>query len=348
MPTNTTVTRVSLSRFVPRGSPKLSDFTVEQVPAPTKDQLQDGQVLLHPLYYSVDPYQRNRMGGVDTYVASYSVGEPITNSLVAKVVASANKGYAEGDLVLHHKGKWQSEYIANGEELHKAPASGGIEPRDYMGVLSMPAFTAYVGGVALAKPKKGETILVSSASGAVGQMVVQLSKARGLNVIGVASSGEKLDYVKSLGADAVINYTTCGSYTQAIKEAAPNGIDIYFDNVGGAFLDAALASIKDFARVIICGAITQYNVGSAEEIYGVKNIANILTRKASIQGFLVGDYYSTAVQQQFAAEVPELYRQGKIEYRTHEVEGIENAPQALLDLFASKNFGKSIVKAKEQ
>ncbi|KAJ2004601.1 hypothetical protein H4R26_002415 [Coemansia thaxteri] len=341
-----TITRVALSSYVPAGNAKLSDFAVEQVPAPTKDQLKEGQVIVKPLYFSVDPYQRGRLSGAtDSYVASYVKGQPITNFLVGAIAESSSKDFKQGDLVLASNGSWETEYITDASAISKAPVQQRVDPKDYVGVLSMPSFTAYVGAAVLAKPKAGETILVSSASGAVGQMVVQLAKARGLRVVGVAGSDEKVEYVKSLGADAAFNYKTCGDFTKAIRGAAPEGIDIYFDNVGGEFLDAALANINTHARIIICGAISQYNASSPDELYGVKNLTKVLVKKATIQGFIITDYYSTPHFGEFTKEVSSLYHEGKIKYRLSETQGLENGPQAILDLFAGKNFGKSIIKA---
>ncbi|KAJ2802273.1 hypothetical protein H4S07_004734, partial [Coemansia furcata] len=231
---SSTITRVLLDNYVLGGNAKISDFKTVQAPAPTKDQLGENEVILRPLYYSVDPYQRGRLSGIKgSYIESYEKGQPISNFLVATIVASTSADFQEGDLVLHNDGKWETEYITKASAISKAPAQQGIDPKDYVGVLSMPSFTAYVGATILAEPKAGETILVSSASGAVGQMVVQLSKVRGLRVVGVAGSDDKVEYLKSIGADAAFNYKTCGDFDAAIKQAAPEGIDIYFDNVGG-------------------------------------------------------------------------------------------------------------------
>ncbi|KAJ2035682.1 hypothetical protein H4S03_004153 [Coemansia sp. S3946] len=341
-----TITRVLLENYAASGKAKISDFKTVQGPAPTKEQLKENEVILRPLYYSVDPYQANRLSGVRVgYIENYKKGHPISNYLVATVVASASKDFQEGDLVLDNDGKWETEYITRASAISKAPAQQGIDPKDYVGVLSMPSFTAYVGATILAEPKAGETILVSTASGAVGQMVVQLSKVRGLRVVGVAGSDDKVEYLRSIGADAAFNYKTCGDFVEAIKRAAPEGIDIYFDNVGGEFLDAALANINTFARVVICGAITQYGLSSPEERYGVKNITNVLMKQAKIQGYIIRNYYNTQAHKDFVEEVSSLYHEGTIKYRLTEAEGLENGAQAILDLFEGKNFGKSIIKA---
>ncbi|KAJ2791936.1 hypothetical protein GGI18_000776 [Coemansia linderi] len=353
-----TITRVLLNNYVPSGSAKISDFQIVQAPAPTKEQLKENEVILRPLYLSVDPYQRNRLSGAkESYIPMYqkgqpisnslvaTKGQPISNSLVATVIASTSGEFQEGDLVIDGGGKWETEYVARAGAIKKAPVYPGINPRDYVGVLGMPSFTAYVGMTVVAEPKAGETILVSSASGAVGQMVVQLAKARGLRVVGVAGSDDKIEYLKSIGADAAFNYKTCGSLEDAIKRAAPEGIDIYFDCVGGELLDAALANINEFARIVVCGAITQYNLSSGEEGYGVKNTLNILIKSAKMQGFTIGGYFGTKIQGEFIEHVSKLYDEGKIKYRMSETVGLENGAQAILDLFEGKNVGKSVIKA---
>ncbi|KAJ2471074.1 hypothetical protein IWW56_006408, partial [Coemansia sp. RSA 2131] len=272
-------------------------------------------------------------------------GKPITNFLVARVIASSSSSFKENDLVLDNDGKWQSEYITDAKNVHHAVDKPGIDARDYVGVLSMPSYTAYYGLMVIGAPKKGETILVSSASGAVGQMVVQLAKAIGLRVVAFAGSDEKVEHVKKLGADVAFNYKTCGDFGQAIRKLVPGGIDIYYDNVGGPYLDAVLAHVNDFARIIVCGAITQYNLASTDDAYAIKNIVAVLVRKVRIEGFIILDQYDSPHYTEFVNHVSKLYHEGKIEYRVSEVEGLENAPQAILDLFAGKNFGKSVVKA---
>ncbi|KAJ2600804.1 hypothetical protein H4R99_003201 [Coemansia sp. RSA 1722] len=342
---SSSVTSVILKNFVPSEEPKLSDFEVKKVPAPSKDQLKDEQVIVKPMYLSIDPYLRFRlMGSKDTFTESYVKGEAVSNILVGEIVASCSKEFKEGDMVLDNDGKWQTEYITNSTCVSRIPSKDGICPRDFVGVFSMPAYTAYYGTVILGKPKPGETILVSAASGAVGQMVVQIAKAKGLFVVGAAGSDEKVEYVKQLGADAAFNYKTCGKYADAIHKAAPNGVDIYFDNVGGEFLDAALANINVHARVVICGAISQYNVGSPDELYGVKNMVNVMYKKVTVTGFIIFEHFNTPEQKQFFDEISKMYVDGKIKYKFCEKKGLENAPQALLDQLAGKNIGKTIVK----
>ncbi|KAJ1940512.1 hypothetical protein FBU59_003788 [Linderina macrospora] len=335
-------TQILANKYSPTGAPSLDIFKTVTVPAPTKDSLKENQVLIRSLYLSIDPYQRNRLTGATDYFASqYELNKPIHNPGSAIVEASTSPDFAVGEIVDVPDINWENLSVIDATALRKVPS--GTSARDLVTIFSLPSFTAYVGLTEIGKPKAGETILVSSASGAVGQIVVQIAKARGLRVIGVAGSDDKVEHVKSLGADAAFNYKKCGDYVEAIKKVAPEGIDIYYDSVGGEMLDAALATINDGARIVICGMISQYNKASGE-VYGLKNSMKILDRYATVQGFLVGRYYGTATETAFISEVGKLYREGKIQYRVDETVGLENAPQAILNLFEGKNHGKSFVK----
>ncbi|PIA14948.1 allyl alcohol dehydrogenase [Coemansia reversa NRRL 1564] len=337
-------TRVVLKTYVKSGFAELSNFSIDHVPAPSRDQLKSGEALIRPLYLSVDPHQRGRMGGQSTYVGGYKTGEPITNYLVARVAASASSAVHEGDLVYHGEGKWQTEYIVKASDLTKLPDQEGINPRDYLGVLGVTSFTAFYGFQVRGCPKAGETILVTSAAGGVGQIVVQLAKIHGLYVIGVAGSDEKVEYVKQIGADKAFNYKTCGDYATAIKKAAPEGVDMYFDNVGGPFLDAVLLNLKNGARIIGCGITSQKNVTSANEQYGLKNLFYLISKEATLVGINVSGHFNSPIHDEFVSQISNLYREGKVKFKIAELDGIEKAPQALLDLYDGTNFGKSIVK----
>ncbi|KAJ1957276.1 hypothetical protein EC988_000915 [Linderina pennispora] len=345
MTSDNPVTRVLANRYSPGGAPSLDIFKVVSVPAPTKDSLKENQVLVRSLYLSVDPYQRGRLSGAtDSFVPCYELSKPITTDGVAIVEASTSADISEGDIVSSRIAPWETKSVVDAAALRKLPTGTTDNARDFITVFGMPSFTAFVGLTTVGKPKAGETILVSSASGAVGQTVVQLAKARGLRVVGVAGSDDKVELVKSIGADAAFNYKTCGAFTEAIKQAAPEGIDIYFDNVGGEFLDATLVNINFGARIVSCGMISQYNVKSADEVYGLKNTFNILTKAAIFQGVRVSKYYGTPTEDEFMAEVGKLYKEGKLQYRIDETTGLENAPQAVLNLYDGKNFGKSVIK----
>ncbi|KAJ2751579.1 hypothetical protein GGI19_004398 [Coemansia pectinata] len=343
-PSNTSVTLV---KHVPSGAPTLGDFKVESTNVPTKASLQDDQILVRTLYLSVDPYMRGRLTGAqDSYVESFVPGKPLIGLGVGVIEASTSANYKEGDVVTGDQFKWESKFVSSTKGFTKIPASSGISPANYLGVLGMPSFTAYVGVVSLCKAKAGETILISAASGAVGQVAVQLAKARGLYVVGAAGSDDKVEFVKSLGADAAFNYKTCGDLSAAIKKAAPNGVDIYFDNVGGEFLDAALANMSNFGRIAGCGMISQYNA-TADSVYHVQNLIRIIPKRISIFGYIVSDYYAKPDYANFITEVSTMLKEGKITYKLDEVVGLENGPQGLLDLFEGKNFGKRVIKVSD-
>ncbi|KAJ2784805.1 hypothetical protein GGI15_002132 [Coemansia interrupta] len=337
--------RIKLVRTIPSGSPALEDFVVEAVDTPSESSLEPNQVLIRSLYFSCDPYFRGRLSGTkDSYVSSFIPGNPLEGRGIGTVEASTSPKFIKGDMVTSAAFKWEKYFISSDGALTKIPSNtAGISPADYLGVLGMPSFTAYVGLVFLCKAQPGETILVSAASGAVGQMVVQLAKARGLRVIGAAGSDDKVDFVKSLGADVVFNYKTCGSLQETVKKAAPQGIDIYFDNVGGELLDVALSSMRFFGRIAACGMISQYNA-TPETAYHIKNLGNVVTKKVTIYGYIISDYFAKPVYKEFIDEVSSKFKKGDIQYRLDEVFGIENAPQALLDLFEGKNFGKRVIK----
>ncbi|ORX66284.1 NADP-dependent dehydrogenase [Linderina pennispora] len=325
-------TRILVNKYSPTGLLTLDNFKVVAAPAPTKDSLKEGQILVRNLHHTVDPYQRGRLNGnTGRYVPPYTINEPITTDGVAVVEVSANPGFVSGDLVANPNSAWENKSVVAADAVHKLHRDDGISPRDYVTVLGMPSFTAFVGLTTIGKLKAGETILVSSASGAVGQMVVQLAKARGLRVIGVA------------GSDNKVEFKTSRNSVVSIKEAAPEGIDIYFDNVGGVFLDAALANINAGARTISCGVLSQMNL-KPEEKYGVKNIGNILAKTATLQVVLVYNHYNTPVEIEFVDEISVLYREGRIQYRVDETVGLERTPQTVLNMFNGKSFGCSVVK----
>ncbi|KAJ2823978.1 hypothetical protein FBU31_004115 [Coemansia sp. 'formosensis'] len=336
-------TSVKLVKLVSSGAPTLANFKVESIGVPSKTSLQSDQILVRTLYLSADPYMRGRLSGSqDSYVDSFVAGKPIIGLGVGVIEASTSSEFKEGDVVTGDQFLWEARFVSGVCGFIKIPAAG-IAPANYLGVLGMPSFTAYVGVVTLAQAKAGETILISAASGAVGQVAVQLAKARGLRVVGAAGSDDKVAFVKSLGADAAFNYKTCGDLNAAIKGAAPDGVDVYFDNVGGEFLDAALLNMNAFGRIAECGMISQYNA-TADTAYHIQNLVRVIPKRISIHGFIVSDYYAKPDYANFIAEVSAMLKEGKITYKLDEVVGLENAPQGLLDLFEGKNFGKRVIK----
>ncbi|AVR45157.1 NADP-dependent oxidoreductase [Christiangramia fulva] len=320
----------------PTGTPELSDFkfTSEEVP-----ELRDGQMLLETKYVSVDPYLRGRMNDTKSYVPPFELHKPITSAIVAEVKESKNDKFSKGDYVSGMLA-WKREQVSDGKGLHKvdpdqAPLSA------YLGILGMTGMTAYFGLTDIGKPKKGETLLVSGAAGAVGSVVGQIGKIMGLRVVGIAGSDEKIEMIKSeFGFDEGINYKTTSDMKKAVGAACPDGVDVYFDNVGGEISDAVLFHINKFARMVICGAISVYNETSLPKGLSVQPF--LIKNSALMQGFIVGNY-----AERFPEAMQKLsgwLKEGKLNYEETIVEGFENIPQAFLDLFSVKNKGKMVVK----
>ncbi|KAJ2214669.1 hypothetical protein EV179_002774 [Coemansia sp. RSA 487] len=273
----------------------------------------------------------------------FPLDHPISSIGVGKVVASASSRFQTGDHIRAEQFPWEKYAVFSDNAITPIPNSS--RPlADYVGVLGMASFTAYLGLVGTGAPTAGETLLVSAASGAVGQIVVQLGKARGLRVIGVVGSDEKAAYVKDIGADSVLNYKTCGDYARAIRMLAPNGVDIYFDNVGGELLDAALLSLNTHARVIICGSMATYSTNKANAP-GVKNLDTVITKEVTLKSIYYLPHLGTKIEDEFVQEMSQLVHQDKIRFKVDARDGLESAPQALVDLFTGANFGKLIVKA---
>ena len=322
----------------PVGAPTLADFELTE----TEEEfsLKDGELLLETKYISVDPYLRGRMSDAKSYVPPFEVGKPINSGIIAEVVDSKNEKFKKGDFVSDRL-DWKTTQVSNGEGLQKVdPDKASLSA--YLGIVGMTGLTAYLGLHEIGKPKIGETLVVSGAAGAVGSVVGQIGKLLGLTVIGIAGSDEKVELLKSeFGFDQGINYKTTKDMKAAIKEAAPNGVDIYFDNVGGEISDAVLFSINKFARMIICGAISVYN--STEVPTGVSAQPFLIKNSALMQGFIISNY---------ADKFPEAMKQlstwlgeGKLTYRETIIDGFENTPQAFLDMMDGNKKGKMVVKA---
>ncbi|KAJ2744454.1 hypothetical protein GGI20_002962 [Coemansia sp. BCRC 34301] len=344
-----TNTRVVLRSYSPEGTHSAECFVIDNSqPIPDGSSLADGQVLVHVSALSVDPHQRLFISApTESNVSNslaflYPLGQPIFGIGVGTVVASKSTSFEAGDKVRSEGMPWQEHAVLAANQLTKLPA-GDIELSSHVGVYGMAAFTAYIGVVTAGKPQAGETILISAASGAVGQVAVQLAKARGLRVVGIAGSDDKVEHVKSLGADAVINYKTCGDLAAAIAKAAPEGVDIYYDNVGGEILDAALLCLNTFARVVACGSMSTYGAEQSK-MHGIINMPSIIVKQVTIQGIYYLPHYGTQRESDFLQEMTQLVEQGKIEFKVDKRIGLESAPQALADLFAGNNFGKLIVK----
>jgi NADPH:quinone reductase len=320
----------------PVGMPKLSDF--ELVSAPISP-VSPGQVLVRTTFLSVDPYMRGRMNGVRTYADPVDIGQLMVGGTVGEVVESENPSFRTGDAVVGFWG-WQEYAVSDGKGLRKLDASA-TPTSTALGVLGMPGMTAYFGFLDICQPKAGETAVVSGAAGAVGSIVGQIAKIKGCRAVGIAGTDEKIEWItRELGFDAGFNYKTTDNYLARLKELCPNGIDCYFDNVGGAVTDAILPLLNVHARISICGQISQYNVAKPET--GVRPYSYLLTKQARAEGFIV-----TRFTDRFAegrAQIERWIKEGKIKYREHFVDGFENAPRALIGVLQGDNTGKMVVR----
>jgi len=314
----------------PEGAPSEDNFEIVEGPVP---EVGEGGVLRRALWLSVDPYMRARMSTAKSYAEPATVGEPMVGGSVSEVVASNNPRYAPGDIVVGFDG-WQSYAVSDGKGLRKLDPTQA-PPSYALGVLGMPGLTAYVALLDFGKPKEGETVVVSAAAGAVGSIAGQIAKVKGCRVIGLAGSDAKCDYVTSeLGFDECINYKTA-----ELKTALPDGIDIYFDNVGGAILDAALRKLNVFARIPLVGLISQYNDAKPQP---GPNLGPILSSRATLSGMIVTDHAHRFPD--FIRDMAGWVKEGKVKLREDVIEGIENTPRAFLGLFTGENLGKRIVK----
>ena len=318
----------------PQGVPGEDLFEVAETPIPDPA---DGQLLIRNAYFSVDPYMRPRMNDVRSYVAPFTLGEAMTGGAVGQVVASRNATHPEGSWVVHGLG-WREWALSDGSGLRRIDPS--VAPvSTSLGVLGMPGLTAYYGLFELGEPKEGETVFVSGAAGAVGSTVGQMAKIAGCRVVGSAGSEEKLDWLRELGFDEGFNYHE-RRVREALAELAPDGIDIYFDNVGGDHLEAAIGALRRGGRVAACGSISRYN--DVEPTPGPRNMFMVVTKRLRIQGYIVSDHFDRFGE--FHAKAQEWVRDGKLHYRETVVEGIENGPLAFLGLLRGENIGKMLVK----
>jgi NADPH-dependent curcumin reductase CurA len=317
----------------PNGMPVMEDFALKPIELPA---LGDGMVHVRNLFLSVDPYMRGRMNDVKSYVPPFALDAPMDGGAVGEVVESRDPAFAPGDKVMHMAG-WRDEAVVEGKTLHKLPDLG-VEPQQFLGNLGLTGGTAYFGLLEAASAKEGDIVFVSAAAGAVGSAVVQIAKARGMTVIGSAGGADKCEFVRSLGADAVVDYKAGGLLKQ-LSAAAPKGIDVYFDNVGGEHLDAALALARLHARFAICGMIDAYNSGQPTSL---RYIMRVIAMRIRLQGFIYTDYM--AQMGDFYREVGGLIASGKMQARDTVVEGLEKTPEAFLGLFSGANTGKMLVR----
>jgi len=303
--------------------------------APLAD-LQDGWVRVENQWLSVDPYMRGRMNDVKSYVPPFQLDQPMEGGAVGEVVESKADGFAPGDLVLH-MGGWRDEAVVPARTAMKLPDLGA-EPQEFLGALGTTGATAYFGLLDAASAKEGDVVFVSAAAGAVGSAVVQIAKAKGMTVIGSAGGEKKCEYVKSLGADHALDYRA-GPILKSLAAAAPDGIDVYFDNVGGSHLDAALAIARNNARFAICGMIEGYN---RTEPTSLRFLARIIAARIRLQGFLVFDYFPR--MDEFYRDMGGWMKSGAVKPRDTIVEGLDSTLDAFLGLFEGANTGKMLVR----
>ncbi len=328
--------KVIYLRTRPAGIPSLSDFELKEEETPKPE---DGEILIKTEYISVDPYLRGRMRDVESYIEPFKVNEPLESGIIGEVIASNNSNFKEGDHVTGML-KWKEYQVSSSAGLNKV--NKNIAPLTaFLGVLGLTGITAYLGLEKIGKLKEGETLLVSGAAGAVGSIVGQIGKIKGCRVVGIAGSDEKINkLISDFNFDGGINYKTSSDIEEYIKKACPTGVDVYFDNVGGEILDAALANINKFGRVINCGAISLYNATGTPT--GPRHEGTLIKKSVLMQGFTVRDYIK-----EFGPSIKQLgtwLQDGKLQYAETIVEGFDKTPQAFLDLFKGKNKGKMIVK----
>ena len=327
---------VALKEYVPMGNPSLSHFDLKSETISLKN---DDEVLVANKWISVDPYMRARMTERKNYKPPFEIGKPMEGTAIGEIIESKSNNFKKGDFVLSEFG-WRDNFITNSESLKKInPINVPIQT--YLGPLGFTGHTAYIGLFRIAKIKQNQTILVSSAAGSVGSTVCQIAKILGCKVIASTGSDEKVEWLKKeIGVDHAFNYKKIDNLVLHFKDICPEGFDIYFDNVGGDFLEAAIFRMKNFGRIVICGRISQMNATSPGE--GLKNMAHVLVKRLTIKGFLIFDHYDD--YKDFENDMSNWVINKKIKWRETIVEGIENSPQAFLDLLNGKNIGKMIVK----
>ncbi|KRC65010.1 NADP-dependent oxidoreductase [Aeromicrobium sp. Root236] len=331
-------TRVLLASR-PHGEPTSDNFTIESVEIPTPDE---GEVLLRTIYLSLDPYMRGRMSDAKSYAAPFEVGEPMQGGIVAEVVESNDDSLRPGDVVLAYGG-WQSYGVASARHVRKldpeqAPVSTAL------GVLGMPGFTAYAGLLEIGRPQPGETVVVAAAAGPVGSAVGQIARIKGARAVGIAGGAAKVAWLEELGFDVALDHRS-PTFAADLKAAVPDGIDVYFENVGGHVWDAVLPRLNTYARVPVCGLVAHYNETEppAGPDRSVRLMTAILTKGLTVRGFIQTGFVKTH-QAAFQADAAGWLRDGSLRHREDVVEGLENAPEALIGLLKGKNFGKLLVK----
>ena len=327
----------------PDGRPTMDNFRLEETPVPS---VEDGQILLKTLYLSLDPYMRGRMNAGDSYAAPYDVGAVMGGGTVCQVEESRNARFSAGDLVLSYSG-WQEYDVSDGRGITKLDPRMA-RPSYALGILGMPGLTAWYGLLEIGQPKPGETVVLAASTGAVGSVVGQIAKLKGCRVVGIAGAPEKLDYaIEELGYDACVSHRDPGMASKLAAEC-PDGIDVYFENVGGSSWEAVMPLLNTHARVPVCGLIAHYNETGLPP--GPDRMVQlqmmILTRRIRMEGFIISDHFDRF--DDLYTDMGPWLEQGLVKYREDVVVGLENAPEAFLGLFSGSNFGKLIVQVAEK
>ncbi len=324
----------------PKGLPDEHTLRLEEsdIPKPA-----DGQMLLRTKYLSLDPYMRGRMNDAKSYATPVAIDEVMTGQVIAEVVESNLSGYTPGDTVLARSG-WQDYAVSDGAGDVNL-GTDVANPSWYLGILGMPGYTAYAGLLKIGEPKEGETVVVAAASGPVGATVGQIAKLKGCHVVGVAGGTEKCAHVKDyLGFDHCLDHRS-DTFAEELASVCPNGIDVYFENVGGKVLYSVLPLLNAFARVPVCGVVSWYNLQGLPEgpDYSPAIMGTILRMKVKMQGFIIFDSFADDTHKEFVSDMTEWLKAGKINYKEQIVAGLENAPSALNDVLLGKSFGKMVV-----
>ncbi|MEZ9131896.1 NADP-dependent oxidoreductase [Vibrio breoganii] len=335
----TTINRQLVLASRPVGAPTSDNFRLNTTDLPI---IKEGEVLLRSVYLSLDPYMRGRMSDAKSYADPVAIGEVMVGGTVCQVTESKNSDFAVGEWVLAYTG-WQDYGVSNGEGLIKL-GMNPEHPSYALGVMGMPGFTAYMGLLDIGQPKAGETVVVAAATGAVGSMVGQIAKIKGCRVVGIAGGEEKCRFaVDTLGFDACIDHKA-DDLAEQLTNACSDGIDVYFENVGGKVFDAVMPLLNTSARIPLCGLISQYNATSLPE--GPDRMSmlmgQLLVKRIKMQGFIIFDDYGHRYPE-FAQQMMTWLSEGKITYKEHLVEGFENAPESFIGLLEGKNFGKLVV-----
>jgi NADPH-dependent curcumin reductase CurA len=320
----------------PVGLPGEEDFELAETQIPG---LRQGEVLIRNIYMSVDPYMRGRMYDRKSYVPPFEINQPLEGGCVGQITATENERFEVGDFVMSMLG-WREYAVSDGGGLMKVSADL-LPIQTFLGAAGMPGLTAYVGLLDIGRPKEGETVFVSAAAGAVGSVVCQIAKIKGCRVVGSAGSDEKVAWLMEEAAiDVAFNYKKVDDLIAEVGKHCPDGIDVYFENVGGAHLEAALENMNPYGRLVMCGMIANYN--ATEPVPGPANLGYTISKKLTMQGFIVSDHMQRLPQ--FQADLAAWLEQGRVKWKETVFEGIENAPGAFIGLFKGENFGKMLVK----